>query len=108
MMEKEKMEILYSFAKDSRIVMIFNYVRQRGKVFLKDIKSLGIGGNTTITKRIKEMEEYNLIEVKNAREVVPSSTWNAQIILLKESEEARYFKEILEKYTRRQNPRFYT
>ncbi len=95
-------EELYSLAEDWRVRKIFEYLKRSSYAYLDELsEKLGIG-KTTLRKRIGEMAEVGIIEIKRSIEVYKEELekWHPCKILisLKKGKEAEQFEKILNNY----------
>ncbi len=104
-------EELYSLAEDWRVRKIFEYLRGKNYASLDELyKKLGIS-KTALIKRVREMCDLGIIEIKRAIELYEERLkWHPSKIFvsLREGEEKRQFEKVLVNKIKQENHRFYT
>jgi len=94
-------EELYSLAEDWRVRKIFEYLKRSSYTSLNELsEKLGIGKNA-LRKKIREMVEVGIVEIKRGIEVYNElKEWHPCKILisLKKGKEVEQFEKILNNY----------
>ncbi|MEM5790852.1 MAG: hypothetical protein QXP77_02300 [Candidatus Aenigmatarchaeota archaeon] len=105
-------EEFYSLAEDWRARKIFEYLKNNSPVSLEKLSNDLKISKDALMKRIREMGELKIVEIKRAiefyEEVEKWKNPSKIFIFLKEGNESKKFEKILNVYKiRQENPQFY-